>query len=258
MTSLLVALTLVLLQVPTRPETLEDRVRRLGREIRVEKREDVPAFERAIAGGAPRALDSALRELTTDALLSDPDQPAERLQQRLRAVYDPWRGATEHTAQAPEVFSLTLAGRRVLIVTWLSWIGGGGAPLSHAQILAYVREGPLWTLRATTGDLFDNHGLYLIPVAARRTGELWFIAHGLRRGSSRVDINVALLGFDGRSFQTRWSRRDVAKGEVRVRPDGITLDYVVYPAQGGPDFTEYIEILEFTEDGLRTVSRRLK
>jgi hypothetical protein len=258
-----IALTVVVCSVVLQGQgaslgALETRARSLGRELRVDSRDDVPIYERALAAGGANELDAVLRQLTTAVLAEDPNRSVTSLQERLRLVYDPWQSAGEYTGRAPEVREVTVSGVPTRIVTWLTRLGGAGSPRSHAQILAYVRHAQQWILQARTGNMFDDHGMFVQPVRSSRAGEAWFLAHGVRWGSGRVDINVALISFNGTLFQTRWSREKVAKGVVISRQDGITLEYVVYPTRGGPNFVEYIETLEFTEDGLRTVSRRMK
>ena len=250
--------TLAQAQAPPPAPSLANQIRTLGRELRIETDQDLPVFNRAVRRGGPEELDRLLRALTEEVLRANPKASAETLQRQLRAVYDPWGKWSEYTARAPEVFRATLGGRAVVIVTWLTWIGGAGSPRSHAHILACAEDGGRFAISSQAGSFLNDHGMFVVPVASREPRESWFVAYGVRFGSTHVDINVALLAFDGKQFQTRWSRENVGSGTVTFRPDGLRLEYVLYPAAGGPWDREVVEELTYTPTGLVTRSRTVK
>ena len=234
---------------------LATRVRALGRELRIEQNEDVAIYRRALARGADKELDERLRDLTLGVLRAEPQITAAALKSRLQSAYDPWP-PSEYTARMPEVLRLSLKGRPVMVVAWNTWLGGAGSPRSHAQVLAYTLGPSGWTLTGVTGEFLNDHGMFLNKVAARRPDELWFVLHGVRHGSSRVDVNVALVAFNGAGFRTRWSRDNLAQGSVQIEAQGLRLHFAEY-AQAGGDFREVTEEWIFVPEGLERRSRKI-
>jgi hypothetical protein len=252
----IIILTVLLAQMSD-AEALGARVRELGARLRIERKEDVPVYERAMAEGGSETLLRLLREFTLAVLRADPDAPADALEARLRSAYDPWsKWSSEYTARAPEIFRASLADRPVIAVSWLTYLGGAGSPRGRARILFYVKSGREWVLAAETGELLNDHGLFVVPVASSRDGELWYLLHGVRFGSSRVDINLALVAFDGQQVRTRWSRQNLASGHVSVSATGVTLEYREYMASGHINLIA--EEWAFTRDGVERQSRRQK
>ena len=253
MEGLALVIALTLLQAQPGPAA---EVRSLGRQLMIQTKEDLATYEAAIARGGANQLDRLLKELTLVVLNANPSADPEVLQAELRAVYDPWV-PSEYTSRAPEVFRVSLRDQPVMIVTWRTRMGGAGAPRSHVQILAYEKAGSGWRFTAETGEFLHDHGLFVVPVLSLRATEAWLVSYGVRTGSSRVDLTVALLAFDGNQFRTRWMYQDLAGGSVRVLPSGLRLEYRAYYA-AGPNFIEVIEDLTFTPSGLAVKSRRIK
>ena len=238
--------------------SLIDRVKTLGRELRIEDQADVPAYDRAIAGGGAAELDKLLRDVTLQELRANPSVSAEELRGRLRSIYFPWNFDTDAKGRQPDVARVLLGERPVFVVSWLSFLGGGGAPKSHAQILAYTLGAQGWALAASTGDFLNDHVMFFAPVVSHHPGECWFLIYGTRSGSNRADMNVALVAFNGATFTTRWSYGDLAFGEmIGITQSGFQIGYRAYFASG-PNFFEVLEDLAFTTEGAAVKSRSIR
>ena len=89
---------------------LAARVQALGGQLRIERKEDVPVYQRAMANGGPESLDRLLKEFTLAVLRAYPEASADSLEAELRAVYDPWSTWSDVHCESPASVS-DVAGR---------------------------------------------------------------------------------------------------------------------------------------------------
>lgn len=251
-----VCVTMIASQSPD----LATRVRALGRELRVEVKDDPDVYARAVARGGPAELDRLLRDLTAATLNSSPQSSIDAVRRQLRDVYAPWPiqpGNTEGLAEHPDVIEATLAGKRVAFVTWVTRLGGSASPSAHAQILAFLAEQGRWRFVAQTGEFLNNSTVFVASVKSLQSDESWIVAYGSRIGNTRNPTSVALLAFDGRQFKRRWGYDDLFGGIVQVLPSGLRLEYRAYFAPGA-NFIEVAENLSFVPEGMKVQSREIK
>src|SRR6266542_3178092 len=123
----------LLLPAQSQADRLSDvtaRIATFGRQLRTERAEDLPTYERAIAGGGPEELARLLTQVTTLVLDGNPAADVGSIRARLQRVYSPWKPTAyaqdgRYTATTPEVFRLSLNARPVVIVSWLIFLGRG-------------------------------------------------------------------------------------------------------------------------------------
>jgi hypothetical protein len=238
---------------------LERQIATLGRQLRFENAKEAAEAERVAASGGVDRMRSLLTAYTAATLTALPDAPAPMLQARLSSAYSPWaptpHEAEPYTATTPEVFRAARTGRRVVLVSWLIWIGGRGSPNSRFLLQAYTESAGKYALAAETGELLTDHSEFVKMVPAQRPDEVWIIVYGTRFGSTRNDLAAALYAFDGTTFKSRWAEPNLPDGEIRFVSDGVVLEYREYFA-AGPNWRNIQEQLVYTPSGLITKVRR--
>lgn len=239
-------------------DELENQISSLGRQLRFENAKEAGDAERLVASGGVDRLRSLLTACTADVLNALPDAAAATIETRLRKAYSPWAPtpyeAEPYTATTPEVFRGTVRSQRVVIVSWLIWVGGRGSPGSRFMLQAYTESKSKYALAAETGELLTDHSAFVRVAPTGQPDEIWVVAYGTRFGSTRVDLAAALFAFDGAGFKSRWTQPNLPDGRIRFVDDGLVLEYREY-LSAGPNWRDIEEQLAYTSTGLATKTR---
>lgn len=215
-------------------------IERMGRQLRTSAGVSTAEFERAMASGVPAQLVALLSQFTMQTLAASPGAPTTTLEARLKEAYSPWTDWADVTAPAPQVFELSGGQNRVLLVTWLVWIGGRGAPDTIPVIQAFERRNGRYVVVGETGSYLRDHGLFIRLVQAKDPKGTWFVAWGKRIGSPHSELTVALCSLDAKGIRVLWSRAGLPDGTLSHVASGLRLSFREYP-RAGPDFREVVE-----------------
>ena len=100
---------------------LEARVAALGKQLRFQNDAEFKTYERAIASGGVKELQTLLVRFTEAVLNSAPDSASLAIRARLQRAYSPWTptpNETEpYTAATPQVFRNSVRGRSIVMVS---------------------------------------------------------------------------------------------------------------------------------------------
>ncbi len=122
------------------------------------------------------------------AELNHPSPPSGKLmEERLRAIQGKY-ALPRDTTNTPAVWHGQLGSTPVYLTAYEIFRGGVGSPDSKAVLQAYIRRQGRYILASQAGGEFDRHGLFVIPITARRENELWYLCHGVRFGDSHSTL----------------------------------------------------------------------
>lgn len=241
------------------PEDDRAAIARLGRDLKLTKGAPLEPYERAMAAGGPQQLSVLLSRLTARTLNAAPASSATALEARLRDVYDPWKEGEglDVTGRHPQVIELAGPPNRVLLVTWLIWVGGDGAPDTVPMLEVYAQRAGRFRRAAEYRAFPRRHAMFVRSVAIPSGIGPRLLVWGKRFGASHSQLTVALVSFHGTATRTLWTRQELSDGELSHLGNGIRLAFREYPG-GGTDFSEVEEDWTYTLKGLERQARRVK
>jgi len=154
----------------------------------------------------------------------------------------------------PIVSAGKLGNQETIAVGVLLVAGGLGSPNTRPSVEFFARGKGGDRRVASWGKVFNDHGLFVVPVRSRHKNELWYFVYGTRIGDNHRRLRAELIAFDGKTVASRWKSESLFAGEVALHPDSIELHYLDetrYAKSQPPYFV--VKQLGFTPNGLTEV-----